>query len=78
MIGTVWHADFRAMQGVVVPAVLKLLSNPATDFEMEAWRNCDVSKIEKSVNVASKQQSISWIMLAACRIWADMCRFKHR
>ena len=40
------HVDRLAVEGIVVPAVLELLPDPATDFEAQVGRDGHIPGIE--------------------------------
>jgi hypothetical protein len=63
------------MKGVVVPSIFELLPDAATDLEMEVWRHRHISGVEQAMDVATQQETVSRLMVAAVAVGTDMGSF---
>jgi len=58
-LGRGWYRNLRSMQRIVVPPVLKLFADSATDLEVVLRRNRHVARIEEAMDGAGALASMS-------------------
>ena len=62
---------------IVVLAIVEVVFEPATDQELEIWRDGHVAAIEERVDVGPKKKSVFYSMVPAFAHWFNVRRFQH-
>ena len=65
------------MMGIVVPTILVLLLDPATDFDTILRSNGHVTAIEKNMQVRTQQEPVRDAMWALFCVRPDMCGLQY-
>jgi len=60
------------MKSVVIPTVLELLSNLATDFYSVIWGYRDVATIKQDMHVVTEEESVINVVRSVLSKWLDV------